>query len=88
MSTHEKFKAKIRERQIPTDIPFGKLQAFMLKEGFSCVEAKGDHCKFSHPGLPYHIAVDSGPKGVKFYSIKDVRKALDALDLQKGNEEA
>ena len=82
MSTHEKFKNKITSKPVPTDISFEKLKSFLQKEGFVCVDGKGDHYKFSHPDLNYHISIDSGAKGVKAYSIIDIRKAIEEIKRQ------
>lgn len=65
---------------IRKDITFEEVKNFLLSKGFVMQPGKGDHMKFTHECLEFHLSIPCNVESLKINYIKDIQKAIKIID--------
>lgn len=87
MSRIKKIKLKLYKEPPPKDFTWEELKTLLINLGFEEVQCNGSGVKFVHETLnfPIHIHRPHPQNTLKQYSIKQIKEALDELNILLGN---
>ncbi len=80
MTQRDKAEQRIMSNPIRRDITFEEAKNFLLSKGFTMQPGKGDHMKFTHENLEFHLSIPCNVDSLKVNYIKDIRKALNCIN--------
>ena len=79
MTQKDKTEQRIMSNPIKKDITFEEVKNYLLSKGFTMQYGKGDHMKFTHADLEFHLSIPCRVSYIKINYIKDIRKAINDL---------